>query len=272
MLSPLSVSLCRHKSTRLTAVSGGLITALSCLFSSFATQFHQLIISLGIIQGIGISFTRDAGALMLGQYFKRRREVVEIVLVSSPGVGIIVISKLAHNWLRRLGWRLGLQMLTLLMVSTFFLGMFYRSASLYHPQRRAIMHLKNQKRKIKMKKEEKTKHLEEKVPLIDFYVLRSKTIRILLASLVVTSLGISTPVFFLIEQAAMEGIEPGQVERLQLQLGLAWVTGCMLFGLMVVRKSVECSVSRQYLTQVATIGCGVAIMAFTQVTMSKWLQ
>jgi hypothetical protein len=30
-------------------------------------------------------------------------------------------------------------------------GMFYRSASLYHPQRRAILHLKNQKRKIKDK-------------------------------------------------------------------------------------------------------------------------
>jgi hypothetical protein len=29
--------------------------------------------------------------------------------------------------------------------------MFYRSASLYHPQRRAILHLKNQKRKIKDK-------------------------------------------------------------------------------------------------------------------------
>ena len=31
-------------------------------------------------------------------------------------------------------------------ITTMISGMFYRSASLYHPQRRAIMHLKNQKR------------------------------------------------------------------------------------------------------------------------------
>ena len=100
LMSPVSVSLCRLKSTRLTAVSGGLMAALSLLFSSFATQFHQLIISLGLIQGIGVSFTRDSASLMLGQYFKRRREIVEIFLVSSPGIGIILISKLVHNLLR----------------------------------------------------------------------------------------------------------------------------------------------------------------------------
>ena len=121
---------------------------------------------------MGVSLSRDSASLMGGQYFKRRREVVEVVLVSSHGAGIILTSQLLHNCLRRFGWRLGLQVLTVLMTSTFFLGMFYRSASLYHPQRRAIMHLKNQKRKIKMKKEDKTKQLEEQGPLIDFYVLR----------------------------------------------------------------------------------------------------
>ena len=56
-----------------------------------------------------------------------------------------------------MGWRLGLQATTGLLISTFFLGTFYRSASLYHPQRRAILHLKTQKRKIKNKDKEKNK-------------------------------------------------------------------------------------------------------------------
>ena len=60
------------------------------------------------------------------------------------------------------------------------------------------MHLKNQKRKIKMKKDDKSKLLEEKLPIIDFYVLKSKTIKILLTSTAVTSLGMNAPVFYLV--------------------------------------------------------------------------
>ena len=41
-----------------------------------------------------------------------------------------------------IGWRHGLQAVSVVLASLFFLGMFYRSASLYHPQRRAILHLK----------------------------------------------------------------------------------------------------------------------------------
>lgn len=47
MFSPVAVSLCKRKSTRLIAVIGGLVTALGCLFTSFALQFHQMIFSFG---------------------------------------------------------------------------------------------------------------------------------------------------------------------------------------------------------------------------------
>ncbi|XP_037079324.1 monocarboxylate transporter 14-like [Pollicipes pollicipes] len=42
LVSPAVVGLCRRKSTRLTAVLGGLVVALACLFTSFATELHQL--------------------------------------------------------------------------------------------------------------------------------------------------------------------------------------------------------------------------------------
>lgn len=48
MLSaPVVIALCRRKSTRLTAVVGGLVLALGILFTSFATLYHQVALSYG---------------------------------------------------------------------------------------------------------------------------------------------------------------------------------------------------------------------------------
>ncbi len=42
--------------------------------------------------GIGVGMTRDTATLMVGQYFKRRRELVEMVTVASTGAGVAVMS------------------------------------------------------------------------------------------------------------------------------------------------------------------------------------
>ena len=44
------------------------------------------------IAGLGVGMARDPAALMVGQYFKRKRELVEIVLVSGSGLGITIMS------------------------------------------------------------------------------------------------------------------------------------------------------------------------------------
>ena len=96
------------------------------------------------------------------------------------------------------GWRLGLQQITGLLVTTFLLGTFYRSASLYHPQRRAILHLKTQKRKIKNKDKEKNKLQDDRPPFFEFTTLKSRTVRIILFSALVSHVGIYSPLFFLV--------------------------------------------------------------------------
>jgi len=177
---------------------GGLITALGCLFTSFASQFHQLFFSYGMMIGIGVAMTRDPATLMIGQYFKRKREFVEIILVSGSGLGIATMSVFIRMAISSIGWRLGLQAVTGVVFITFLLGTFYRSASLYHPQRRAILHLKSQKRKIKNKDKEKNKVQDDAPPFFDFTTLRSRTVQLLLGSIAIASVGMNTPIFYLV--------------------------------------------------------------------------
>ena len=106
----------------MTAVVGGLIISLGCLFTSFATQFHQIYISYGILMAVGFSMTQNSFMLMLGQYFKKRRELVEVAVVSGQGAGILVMSLVLNHFVRKYGWRLGLQAVTLSLVSIFFIG------------------------------------------------------------------------------------------------------------------------------------------------------
>ncbi|XP_018897731.1 monocarboxylate transporter 2 isoform X2 [Bemisia tabaci] len=264
LLSPVTLAFCRRKSTRLTAVMGGLVTALGCLFTSFATQFHQLFFSYGTVIGVGVGLTRDCSTLMVAQYFKRRREFVEIFIVSGSGLGIAVMSAFIKGAISAIGWRLGLQLVTVTVFLTFFLGTCYRSASLYHPQRRAILHLKNQKRKIKDKNKR-----DDKPPFFDFSTLRSKTVRILLISTGISAFGINTPIFYLAHQVEEDGLGDSAL-LLQTYLGLAWAVGCVAFGVVVVHNSVECRIARQYLCQAAVFMCGVSILALTTVQGNKY--
>ncbi|KAF2364866.1 Major facilitator superfamily [Trinorchestia longiramus] len=260
LMSPITISVCRKKSTRLTAVLGGLVTALGCLFTSFASQYHQLFFSYGTVIGIGVGLTRDSSTLMVGQYFKRRREAVEVLVVGGSGLGISAMSAFIRGAINSFGWRLGLQAVTGVVFLTFVMGTFYRSASLYHPQRRAILHLKNQKRKVKEKSRQ-----DDHNPFFDVTTLRSRTIQILLLSTSLSSFGITTPILYMAQQAEEAGLEQNSVMMLQTYLGLGWFCGCATFGFLTVHRSTECRVGLQYLCQAAMFLCGVTCLAFTAV-------
>lgn len=65
-------------------------------------------------------------------------------------------------------------------------------------------------------------------------------------------------------QAEEDGLGESAL-TLQVHMGLAWTVGCVAFGLIVVRNSVECRIARQYLCQASVFMCGVSILALTTV-------
>lgn len=97
---------------------------------------------------------------------------------------------------RNLGWRLGLQSVTGALSLTFFLGLIYRSASLYHPQRRAIVHLKNQRTKVKEKKNSTNKMPRQ--PFVDLSPLGSRPVRMLMLAAGSSAFGLYTPAFYIV--------------------------------------------------------------------------
>ena len=99
----------------------------------------QVYISYGLITAAGVAMAQNSFMLMLGQvrvvimmimtmmtmsgqYFKKRREVVEVAVEASVGAGVLAMAQLLNFSVRRCGWRLGLQAVTIIMVSIFFIG------------------------------------------------------------------------------------------------------------------------------------------------------
>ena len=54
-------------------------------------------------QGVGMS--RDCSTLMVAQYFKRKREFVEIFIVAGSGLGIVVMSTFIKKATEAFEWR-----------------------------------------------------------------------------------------------------------------------------------------------------------------------
>lgn len=153
--------------------------------------------------------------------------------------------------------RLGLQLITVTVFLTFILGLLYRSASLYHPQRRAILHLKNQRRKVKEKNRSNNRER-----FFDFKTLRSKTVRILLLSTAVTGFGIYIPIVHLAQNFHSDGLDHRML-LLQTYMGIAWIVGVAVFGLLVTRNSAECRIGRQYLCQASAFMCAICMLALS---------
>lgn len=124
-------------------------------------------------------------------------------------------------------------MIALLISLAFLLGVLYRPASLYHPQRRAILHLKSLQKRSRLKDQHlktataqnslasayssvttgtnagkkagaaaaaasKKKKTSDKPPYFDFSVLKSRTIQIILSGTCISHFGMTAPLFLMV--------------------------------------------------------------------------
>ncbi|GFU57760.1 hypothetical protein TNCV_3639071 [Trichonephila clavipes] len=148
--------------------------------------------------------------------------------------------------IRIVGWRRGLQILAGLQSVVSFIAILYRPVSLYHPQRRAILHIKSLQKRSKAKEKS---HTVEKRPFIDFSVLKSKTVQIFVLGSGITAFGISSPFVLMVEEMQKDNLDLKSMYQVQVYLGLAVSVGTAAFGFIVIKNSAQCMIAKQYLCQ-----------------------
>ena len=223
--SPLAAHLCLTRSPRLCAFIGSIIMSLAWLFTSFASEVHQVMISYSLLLALGVSLVQASWTVMLAQYFRRRRLHLEILLHSWAGPGLSLGSLLLSLSLQLAGWRLGLQIISASVSLCIIPALLYRPASVYHPQRNAILHMRQYMRQILGKTRTKSRaatDLRSK--------LRHRSVRAVLAAASVSSIGLLCPLVTGASTGREAGMTEGQLVMLQVSLGLGQGLGSYLAG------------------------------------------
>ena len=252
LMSPLASHLCLTRSPRLCAFIGAIIMSLAWLFTSFASELHQIVISYSLILPLGVSLVQASGTVMVGQYFRKRRLHLEVLLNSWTGLGLGLSSLLLTLSLQLGGWRRGLQIVAVSVSLSIILALLYRPASVYHPQRSAILHMRQYMRQMLGKSRYKQKTVRDVLNK-----LRNRTVRMILVCGFISSLCLHTPLLIGASQARQSGQSQMQILLLQSVLGLAFGLGSYASGLLCMR-------AKRKKTCALVIFCGGLVLVMVQ--------
>ncbi|XP_037292416.1 monocarboxylate transporter 12 [Manduca sexta] len=96
-LAPLSSALCEKYSCRLVVFIGGLFCATGLALSYFSTGLFHLLLSFGVMTGIGGGLSTTPGIVIVSQYFDKHRALANGICVSGTAAGSFVFPMLIEK-------------------------------------------------------------------------------------------------------------------------------------------------------------------------------
>ncbi|KAJ8704748.1 hypothetical protein PYW08_012068 [Mythimna loreyi] len=96
-LAPLSSALCEKYSCRLVVFIGGLFCATGLALSYFSQGLLHLLLSFGVMTGIGGGLSTTPGIVIVSQYFDKHRALANGICVSGTAAGSFVFPMLIEK-------------------------------------------------------------------------------------------------------------------------------------------------------------------------------
>ncbi|XP_013399563.1 uncharacterized protein LOC106165759 isoform X2 [Lingula anatina] len=108
LMGPITSALANRYGCRMVAISGAVMATVAFLLSTLTTNLNWLILTYGVIGGIGFGLIYLPAIVIVGFYFEKKRALATGIAVSGSGVGIIVFPMLSSKLVKEYHWRGGL--------------------------------------------------------------------------------------------------------------------------------------------------------------------
>ncbi|KAJ3607660.1 hypothetical protein NHX12_024711 [Muraenolepis orangiensis] len=105
LCAPLGSAVASRWSSRVSVVSGGLLSSFGLLLSSFCSSLEGLYLTLGVLTGVGFALCYTPTIATVGCYFRRRRALAYGVAMSGSGIGTFLLAPAVQLLIDRYSWR-----------------------------------------------------------------------------------------------------------------------------------------------------------------------
>ncbi|CAI2357701.1 unnamed protein product [Caenorhabditis sp. 36 PRJEB53466] len=102
---PLASAVCNKYGCRITTIIGACIAFVGCVCSYFATAMWHIVISVGVVMGVGFGLMYCPAIVIVTMYFENKRSLATGIAVAGAGVGTVLFAPINAFLINNYGWR-----------------------------------------------------------------------------------------------------------------------------------------------------------------------
>uniref|UniRef100_A0A915DUG8 Major facilitator superfamily (MFS) profile domain-containing protein n=1 Tax=Ditylenchus dipsaci TaxID=166011 RepID=A0A915DUG8_9BILA len=94
LIGPISAIICNRVGCRAATIVGAIVAVIGCAASFFATRLAHLVLTVGVVMGVGFGLMYCPALVIVTMYFEKKRSLATGITVCGSGVGTLIFSKL----------------------------------------------------------------------------------------------------------------------------------------------------------------------------------
>ncbi|KAK2718106.1 monocarboxylate transporter 13-like isoform X3 [Artemia franciscana] len=104
-MSPITGALCERFSERVVMFIGSVLCCIGFILSCFVTRIEHLLVTVGVISGLGAGLSLLPGVLITSRYFKTKRALANGICVSGTACGGLIMPRVIQLLVAEFGLR-----------------------------------------------------------------------------------------------------------------------------------------------------------------------